>query len=195
MINIEFIGDLSINDVKAIKELTKGAKNILEFGVGGSTQIILKNNPRANIVSIDTSIEWIEKTKKNIELLNIKHNNYKFCAYKDVDFIGSFDVIFDDGVDDKRLEFALRSWPLLKPGGIMFFHDTRRSQDINNVSEVFKFFFNEIFKIEVNYLDSNITAIYKRMKPLYYENWNIIENKEPWMYGAKEYEDRDRDNN
>lgn len=193
--NIEFIGDLSKNDVKAIVELTKGAKSILEFGVGGSTQIMLQNNPNAAIVSIDTSLEWIERTKKNIKLLNIKHDNYKFCIYKDVDFIGNFDVIFDDGVDDKRLEFALKSWPLLNNGGIMFFHDTRRSQDIKNVSEVLNRCFNEISKIEINYLDSNITAIYKRKSPLYYENWNIVEGKSPWMYGAEEYENRNRDNN
>ena len=42
---IDFVGDLSIQDAKVLLDYASKAQRILEFGVGGSTQIFAQCNP------------------------------------------------------------------------------------------------------------------------------------------------------
>jgi roadblock/LC7 domain-containing protein len=186
---INYIGDISKEDACVLAHLAESSSFILEFGVGASTQVLsaYADNP---IVSLDTSKEWIERTRINLGLLKIENSPAIFHYETIIDhLVGypnlAFDLIFDDGVDELRREFAIHSWRSLKVGGILALHDTRRLQDIQNVCAVIENFGNEIEKVLFNYQHSNITLIYKKeYEP--YENWQITEKKEPWQLGWAE---------
>ena len=54
-------------DDSLFKDLLKNSKNYGEYGCGLSTEWVL-NNTNANILSVDTSKEWIDKiSSKNVE--------------------------------------------------------------------------------------------------------------------------------
>ena len=182
---INFIGDLSKMDALVIEEMCRPAKRVLEFGVGGSTQIIATTCPDAEIISVDTSEVWVERTKQNFKGLGITkevtYYNYEE-AWKKLE--GTFDVIFDDGDDNLRLDFARMSWKFLKPKGCMLFHDTRRYNDIGTVAQVLKDRVDDIESIDVNYNRSNITIVHKREAPMPLENWHNIEQKADGMWGG-----------
>jgi predicted O-methyltransferase YrrM len=185
---INYIGDISKNDAKVLKDSAEVAYKdevILEFGCGASTQV-LRAYAKCKVISIDTDINWIERTKQNLELLDIK-GEVEFHEYQP--FMSSlstmikYDMIFVDGVDPLRRQFALDIWPFLIDGGCMAFHDTRRAHDFRNVLEVLAHYQAEIEMVEFNYLDSNITLIGKREIRADYENWQLSEGKLPWQYG------------
>jgi len=88
---MDYIGDISTNDFLILKELAIKSTNILEFGVGASTQIIL-NYTHGIVTSIDTSDEWIELTKKNLQYLNI-NKSIDFQRYEN--FQPSTDIKYD----------------------------------------------------------------------------------------------------
>lgn len=179
--NIKFVGDLSLQDANILSEISENA-DVLEFGSGGSTQIFAQ---RANtVVSVETENLWIEKTKKNLHLLGA-HAPTKFVPHNLFKLIGKYDVIFVDGVLNKRLAFATVTWALLKTGGKMVFHDTRHFDNFKEVAWIIQLYFKEVSRVDVNYNDSNLTIIQKR-KPLEYINWNNEENKPKWAYGIEE---------
>lgn len=196
---IPYIGDISKADSEVLKDLAGKYNDILEFGCGASTQV-LSYYSKSRITSIDTSTEWINKTKSNIELLEI-WNVPNFYLYDEFDKLISenvssgewpiqcFDFIFDDGVDDFRKSFAMDFWLYLKPGGIIAFHDTRRWQDYRNVAEILNYHYNEIDSVKCNVNGSNISIIYKKEKQDY-ENWQEVENKQQWELG---YGDPDKE--
>jgi predicted O-methyltransferase YrrM len=188
---IKFIGDLSKADAEVLKAAAEKYSSILEFGCGASTQIFAKYRQQgAEVVSIDTSIEWIDKTVDNLRILGIDPNSIELCdfnsfipllvtdAWKNV----KYNFIFNDGVDALRRPFAIQIWPFLSVGGTLAFHDTRRPHDFRNVLEVLAQFQNEIGRVEFNIAGSNITLIEKTL-PKPYDNWQITEKKEPWMLG------------
>jgi len=169
-----YIGDISKKDYLVLKELAEKSQNILEFGVGASTQVI-SNYCTGDFTSIDTSDYWIEFTKKNIAHLEIK-NCANFMSYHSFKPKGEYDFIFDDGVDNLRNEFAINMWKHLKIGGYIAFHDTRRKQDISNVTNLILNYFNEIEDVNINKNGSNIIVIKKKIyEP--YEEWNIAEER------------------
>lgn len=173
---MQYIGDLSRNDFLILKELASNSTNILEFGVGASTQIIL-NYTFGKVTSIDTSDEWIQLTKKNLEYLNI-NKPIDFQKYEDFrpNIDTKYDFVFNDGIDALRNNFGILIFENLKVGGVLAYHDTRRSIDIKNVSNLINKYHNEIDLIEINKNQSNITLIRKKnYEP--YENWNIVEEK------------------
>lgn len=180
---IEFVGDLSCEDAKVLACYGKESQKILEFGSGGSTQIFAQCCPQA-LVSVETDYAWIERTRKNLSLIG--HDEWTKPLFVPYDLFkdGDFDLIFIDGVPDKRLEFAMRAWPMLKSGGYMIFHDTRRFEYFKNLAWVMQSFFNEIGHVGVNESDSNMSVIYKT-DPVQYVNWNLTENKPLWAYGAE----------
>lgn len=191
-IGLYYIGDLSKNDALVLKEMAETHTNILEFGVGASTQILTKcKNFDDILISIDTSSEWLEKTRKNLEIFGmsfyrdrVHFREYDKFLEKEV-FEKHYDFIFDDGVDNLRREFAIKIWPHLEIGGILAFHDTRRGHDFRNVLEVLATFMDEIEKVEFNYKNSNITLVYKKA-PQPYVNWQIEEDRQGWMLGYSE---------
>jgi len=178
----EFVGDLSVTDANVLYERAGYSRRILEFGVGGSTQIFAQRKPDT-LVCVDTDAGWIARTKEN--LTRISHDDWcapQFVPYDFFKFEGEFDLIFVDGVPEKRLDFAMRAWPLLAKNGCMIFHDTRRFEYFREAAWVVQSFFNEVMAVGVNAFESNLTVITKRA-PLAYENWNETEGKPAWAYG------------
>jgi predicted O-methyltransferase YrrM len=190
---IPYIGDISKQDAALLRRLTAQLHGlmgtpprILEFGMGASTQVIAHYSD-AEFTSVETEPSWRERTVANLELLGIdrpvKLELYKgfmetICLKED----NHYDLIFDDGVDGYRLEFARKTWRLLKEGGLLLFHDTRRTSDIKNVCELVAEQSAYISSVSINEADSNITVIRKR-RPVFYENWNETEGRAPWQSG------------
>lgn len=177
---IKFLGDLSIQDAKILVEYGSKSKKILEFGVGGSTQIFSQCKPEL-LVSVETSQYWIDITKTRLSKLTDIVSPV-FVNY-DEHPKDKYDLIFVDGVDDLRKEFAINTWELLNVNGVMIFHDTRRFADFSNATWVAQLHWNEITKIDVNFNDSNMTIIHKKEHQPYV-NWQEAENKPAWAYGA-----------
>lgn len=182
---MEFIGDLSIADAEILIRYGEEADRILEFGAGGSTQIFAQCYP-VKLWSVETSGEWVAKTKDNIKRLG-RVTDPVFLQFGEYP-PEKVDLIFVDGVWDKRLEFAITSWLDLAIGGHMIFHDTRRWFDAENVFKVCAKFYDEVDHVLVNEGNSNCTVIKKR-QGLEYENWNETEGKPKWAYGAEERPD------
>lgn len=176
---IKFIGDLSIADAWVLSDLSLG-KRVLEFGSGGSTQIFAQ--VAKLVTSVETDPAWIARTEDNLSLLG-DHAPVDFVPFDLFAYCGEYDVIFVDGVPDKRLQFALAAWPLLAKGGTMLFHDTRRFEYFREVAWLMQMHFSEIGTVLINEDDSNLTLLCKREAPLYYENWNDVEGKPAWAYG------------
>jgi hypothetical protein len=189
---MNYIGDLSKYDYEVLKELSSNSTNILEFGVGASTQI-LRNFSDGNLTSIETSMFWIDVTKRNLKYLNIE-KDVNFLLYEEFNpIVEQFDLVFNDGIDSLRSEFGVNIWKNLKVGGIIAYHDTRRRKDIENVVQLVNNFRYEIESIIFNKDNSNITIIKKKIKDdkLYndfididkiltdspYYDWNDSENK------------------
>jgi predicted O-methyltransferase YrrM len=188
--SIKFIGDLSLQDADVLAKYGRQSKSILEFGVGGSTQILSQCGSES-FTSIETDPEWIALTSKRLEQI-VEKTPVLFYAYDDVDTVianKQYDLIFVDGIPSLRRDFALRTWKNLKPNGVMIFHDTRRKQDFANAMHLTSNYFNEISIIEVNARasnnkSSNMTVIHKKeLEP--YVNWNYAENKPMWAYGGQ----------
>lgn len=187
--DVKFIGDLSLQDADVLANYARQSNSILEFGTGGSTQIIAQCNPGINI-SIETDPEWIAVTQRRLTQLDA--TPVEFYSYADLAIATqnkTFDLIFVDGVDYLRREFAINMWPLLNINGVMIFHDTRRFNDFQNAAWVAQLFFNEISSIDVNAIasngkSSNMTILHKKVNEPY-ENWNHTEDKPLWAYAAE----------
>lgn len=170
---IEFVGDLSVADATVLVNQCLNAMYILEFGAGGSTQIFAQMIPRV-LISVETDQRWAEAVRREIHEKLPDHTQPLMIGYTE-NFWHKFDVIFVDGADDKRLDFAIATWDALRGGGTMLFHDTRRPADLENALIVANKYGAEVEAIEVNALNSNITILRKRESPLHYENWHEAE--------------------
>lgn len=179
---LRFVGDLSVEDARVLSTNAYRA-SVLEFGVGGSTQIFAQQ--ASFVVSVDTDAGWITRTKANLRLLS-KTVPVAFHLYNAFEFNGTYDVVFVDGAPSKRLEFAEKAWKCVNPGGSMIFHDTRRFEYFREAAWIAQLHFSEVQNMDVNVMDSNLTVVRKRRTPLHYVNWNYIEGKPLWAYGAEE---------
>jgi hypothetical protein len=176
--NIKFTGDLSLQDAGVLFHYANSSTDILEFGSGGSTQLFSQSTAKT-IISVETDSQWITLTESRIQQLD--KTPVSFIPYT-TKFNSEFDLIFVDGIDYLRREFAIETWKYLRVGGIMIFHDTRRFGDFQNCAWVAQLYFNEISKIDINTNSSNITVLHKKAyEP--YVNWNLTENKPQWAYG------------
>lgn len=189
---IPYIGDLSRNDAVLLKNLAEQADRILEFGVGASTQIFAAY-AKGSVTSVDTDPTWIDRTNARLDALaasGVALRPVVFVPYADFEPAGAYDLVFVDGIDELRLEFALKTWDALAPWRSMAFHDTRRTKphgpsktsDIENVATVLARHALEIDHVLVNTLDSNITLVRKRT-PLALEDWNVVEGRTPEQIG------------
>lgn len=182
---IKFIGDLSLEDADVLAGHAQNSHAILEFGVGGSTQVMAQCGAD-HMRCVDTDKTWIEITAKRLTQIE-NATPVMFSSYT-TNFAEQYDLILVDGVDHLRREFAINTWQYLKAGGVMLFHDTRRFQDFQNAAWVAQLYFNEISSIDVNARasngqSSNITVLHKKtLEP--YVNWNHTENKPAWAYGS-----------
>ena len=175
---VKFVGDLSLQDASVLEHYAANATSILEFGVGGSTQIFAQV-AKGTGFSFDTDRGWIERTNLELQKLNLK---WKMIHESEWDRKGVFDLIFNDGRDDWRRDLGLLGFSLLKEGGHLIYHDTRRVGDVLNVTKLIETYFNEIDEIHMNMWHSNMTVIRKKAAEPYV-NWHAIEGKPEWMYG------------
>lgn len=184
---MRWVGDLSIQDAKIIEKYAISG-DILEFGAGGSTMIIAQSADVKSLISVETDQYWIDITSRRMKAIEDKIEPI-FLDYSEVPVTGNFDMIFVDGVDHLRLDFARRTWNLLKPLGFMIFHDTRRFQDFKNAISIAEEFFEEILSIDVNIeyegIPSNLTILQKK-NSIQYVSWPDEENKPEWSYGIGE---------
>jgi hypothetical protein len=180
-----YIGDLSSRDASVLADAAQEAASILEFGVGGSTQIFAQVAPAGTLIeSLDTSADWIARTAAILGAMGLAER-VAFRAYADWQGESEhvrYDLVFDDGIDELRLDFAQRVWPRLKIGGKLIFHDTRRPRDFVNVLQFASRCYLEIGEILPNAAGSNLTIVTKR-GPQPYENWNLAEMRSPLMVG------------
>ena len=184
---MKYVGDLSRQDAALLERYARGARAVLEFGAGGSTQIIAQALPAgASFLSLDTDPRWIATTQENLRRLGVA-DCCQLRRYEDwTPDATRLDLIFNDGVGHLRRDFALRSFPLLAIGGALLFHDTRRLQDIRNVLALVDVFFEEIEHVHLNEsaegASSNITVVRKKSREPYVD-WNVAEKRPPWAYG------------
>ena len=187
--NFKFIGDLSLQDADVLCCYGRKAKRILEFGVGGSTQLFAQCKPQL-LYCVETDPEWIGLTRKRLDLISNKTNPV-FFTYSNIPQITNdqkYDLIFVDGVDDKRLDFAIKTWNALDVDGVMIFHDTKRPQDFKNAAWIAQLYFNEISRMYINATasngkSSNLTVLVKKAHEPYV-NWNYAENKSLSSYSV-----------
>ncbi len=170
---IEFVGDLSVEDSNVLLDLAGASSSILEFGVGGSTQIFAQCKPRL-LLCVETDKVWAHAVLDRVASQFPQATQPIMIGYNEK-FYQKFDLIFVDGIDEKRLDFALNTWESLEFGGLMLFHDTRRQRDLQNALAVADTFREEVEGVLINFLDSNITVLHKRKSRLVYENWNATE--------------------
>ena len=186
---MKFIGDLSKYDASVLEKYGKWATTILEFGMGGSTQILAQSLlPGHHLWSMDTDSTWIARTQKNLDTLQVPHDKYTLLEY-DLGLDGTngymFDLIFDDGVDDERFPFGICTFKKLKLGGWFLMHDTRRRGDMRNFLDLVMAYKDEIGEVKLNMNGSNISGFTRKDVESYYD-WNKVEGREPWQYGEAE---------
>lgn len=180
MMTIKYVGDLSKMDATVLAAHVEDGFKVLEFGSGGSTQIFAQCNP-SRLVSLETDSKWIERTRQNCQTLGVE-DKVEFYDHGPIP-TDDYDVIFVDGIWHERSNFMKNAWPMLKIGGVMIVHDTRRDFDIDNVLRFMADHFEQISQVHINAIQSNCTVIVKR-EPLPYENWN--EGMLKWQYGDGE---------
>ncbi len=117
------------------------------------------------MISVDTSLEWVERTKSNLALLGIT-STVDFRILSSTPRDGQYDVVFVDGADELRLPFAISSWYALVPRGDLTFHDTRRHRDFLYVTNLTAMCASEVESLALNCSQSNISVVKKRMWPL-----------------------------
>jgi predicted O-methyltransferase YrrM len=182
-----YVGDVSKRDAELLAAMSAKATRILEFGVGASTQVMAQSAPAdATIVSVNTDPDWMIRTELTLAALEaptpvnfLTWNDWKASIENAQE---PYDLILDDGIDELRVEFASLAWPLLKVGGSLLFHDTRRPQDAVNALYFALQNFTSVDTVTINAADSNLTVIVKKEATLY-RDWNQDEEREPWMIG------------
>ena len=188
--SLRYVGDLSREDGRLLAGLAQEASRVLEYGVGASTQIFAQVvAPGVEIHSLDTEDYWIHRTRVLLDELAPGHGVRlrRFERLTELDDLvdGSFDLIFDDGHEDMRLEFGLASWRLLRTGGRFVLHDTRRRGDVGNVLFLAARYFREIERIDLNPAGSNLSILHK-CAPKPYVDWNKREYRAAWQVGDED---------
>ena len=121
-------GDLSRADVVALTLLCRG-KNVVEYGVGGST--IILSQIAKSVVSFDTKEIWVERTKEFLKQIPNKTCEPEFRPILKEKFNGSSvkgigfpcDIVFSDGWAAMRGHFILEFWKHISECAIA--HDSR----------------------------------------------------------------------
>ena len=181
---LRYIGDISREDAALLARIAAGARRILEFGAGASTQVLAQvAQAGAEIVTVETKPAWVERTRENFRRLGISRE-VRFVPYRGFwrAVEGPFDLVFDDGIDRLRAHFAERAWPMLAVGGCMLFHDTRRPRDARVALRQVERVFLEVASVQLNPEGTNLTVVRKQAAQKYVD-WNVAEGRARWEYG------------
>ncbi len=173
-------GDLSRQDAAVLLELCQG-KNVVEFGVGGSTLLIAR--VAQSLRSYDTSSEWLGRTAARIRKIEPELScvpEFSHVAHV-ADDIQECDVLFIDGKGDDRFLW-LKFFPKCK---VLICHDSLG--DTGGHGPTLYHVMGELFnnRLCVEYLDradfhykgSNMAVVYRRPEPIQYHNWNLTETE------------------
>jgi predicted O-methyltransferase YrrM len=113
------------------------AKNILEWGCGGSTLWMVQMTT-GKVLSIEHNKTWRDRIRKGLLLIEhcwmraqvtgpqYVHDAKDYVAGKDVQADAPYDLIFIDG--HEREACLTASYDLLAPGGVVFLHDSQRAE-------------------------------------------------------------------
>jgi predicted O-methyltransferase YrrM len=181
---LRYIGDISREDAQLLARSAATARRILEFGAGASTQVLAQSAAQgAEIVTVETKAAWVERTRENLRRLGISRE-VRFVPYRGFwrSVQGPFELVFDDGVDRLRADFAERAWPMLAVGGVLMFHDTRRPRDARLALRQVERVFLEVASVHLNPDGSNLTIV-RKQAPQKYVDWNVAEGRARWEYG------------
>ena len=190
---MRFVGDLSKADAELLaRYAAKSSVGVLEFGAGGSTQIIAqKIRPDVPFVTVETQSKWSRVTRGRLQRLGVSER-CRIVAYEEWEQIvpteSRFDVVFVDGLRNLRLPFALKAWSLLTTSGVVIFHDTRRRKDAADALSLAAQHFEEVSEVRLNEpvrgRSSNMTVVVRK-KLEGYVNWQKTEGLPSWRYGAR----------
>jgi len=188
--SLRYVGDLSREDADLLARLAGEANRILEYGVGASTQVFAQAaKPQTEILSLDTEDYWIDRTRLLLDELVPEHRvqlqRFERLTVLEDSADGSFDLVFDDGHEDLRLEFGLAAWRLLRTGGKLVLHDTRRRGDMGNVLLLSARFFREIERIDLNPEGSSLSILHKCARKPYFD-WNKQQDRAAWEMGEED---------
>ena len=184
---VEIHGDISRADVLVLVEVCTN-KDVVEFGVGGSTQIL--SRCAKSLVSYDTDNAWLDRTSSRLKKIEDRtcDPTLNYCA--DVpETIPKCDVLFIDGYGPHRISWLLKHFDKCE---IILCHDSLG--DTDNGPTLYHIM-SELFKdrkaiemldiVKFHYLDSNMVVIHKRQNPIHYQNWNVTESsdnrKDPYL--------------
>ena len=186
-------GDLSRADVVALTLLCRG-KNVIEFGIGGST--VLLSQIANNVITYEHDPKWTEKILphlgSNVEIRPIDKGSTPAEGALNVIGLGeSCDVCFIDGHSHIRAPALIEFWKHIKEYAIL--HDSRMTYAGNCVKKFIDAFVDQnkpsdtnpgmsdnpftgsLETIHWNYLESNMVVMKKRNCTLRYENWKVSE--------------------
>lgn len=171
-------GDLSRLDVRVLLELC-AHKRVVEFGMGGSTLLLARICKE--LISYDTSMEWLERTKARLEDIQGELScipTLLLTAGEEED-ICECDVLFIDGKGEDRHKW-LKFFTKCK---ILICHDSLGDTGgsgptlLHIMSELYSNMdiVKNLDRTDYHYLGSNMVVTYKRENPINFVNWNIIE--------------------
>lgn len=167
-----YAGDLSRADMQVLAEFAMSHRRVLEFGAGASTTIFaLRGDQTADFVCIETDPAWVDRTRGNLRRLNARvptwwtWDDWKTFPHTE------FDLIFVDGAEHLRTEFAARAWDQLGECGSLLWHDCRAGATSRDIMAFAADRLDGIEAIMPSYRGSNIAVIRKRMV-LREENWH-----------------------
>lgn len=186
---MNFVGDISHADADVLAQHARTSHCILEFGVGGSTQVIAQSLPHNGLfTSLDTDHSWIERTRSNLVSLGIEDRVLLVLTSDDGDWnkivTESPDLVFVDGLRKLREAFFMWAFSKLKVSGKILVHDTRRRGDIEYLFRCCLANWTEIKSLELNTQNSNISVVTKRQH-LGLASWHESEYRAPWESGRE----------
>jgi hypothetical protein len=185
--NVEIHGDISRADVLVLVEVCTN-KDVVEFGVGGSTLIL--SRCAKSLQSYDTDHIWLDRARNRLSKIHGKTCEPTLHHCNNVpDTIPICDVLFIDGYGPHRLQWLLKHFDKCK---IVICHDSLGDTSdgpalYHIMAEMFRShdMIQMLYAAKFHYLDSNMVVLEKRDAPITYRNWNITEKddnrKDPYI--------------
>ena len=142
------------NEKKLFEKIVLNSSNYFEFGCGGSTYFVSHCDNIKKIISVDSSLEWINNVKEKInsDKLKIIHINFEYGDWgvptnhnqKNIwetysscinSFDKEFDLIFVDG--RFRVACALKAYDHLTENGLLLVHDYARRPHYHILEQIY----------------------------------------------------------